>query len=876
MKKINEMTIEEKIGQLFCVGFAGFQFDDNLKYLIDKYKIGNVILFSRNIKDIRQLFILNTEIHNYIMNEVGIMPFISIDQEGGMVTRIMDGATFCPGNMTIATGKLKDSYDIGKLMGEELRSLGINMNLAPSLDVNNNSLNPVIGVRSYGDNPELVGKFGLNFIRGMQENGVIATAKHFPGHGDTAFDSHKTLPIISHSRERLEKIELVPFKKVLSEVDAIMSAHVFFPTFETDNIPATLSRKVITDLLRNELGFKGLIISDCMEMKAIDDTYTTPVGCVMGLKAGLDQVMVSQTFTKQVASIEKVYESVKNGEIKESEIDEKLTRILKLKEKSYKLMEKYFYGADYFDVKKVVDNKEHKMLAQRIVDASLSLIKGDNIDYKYLNNHETLVIASEPLSQSIAEAELSNKTIIGAIKELNLDIDVKRISVRMEDEDLDEITNLARKYKQVVVCTYNAIFYPNQVKLINKISAYNDNLYVLSTRNPYDIQVLRGVKNYLTLYEYTPNSVLTVAKWLKGDVRPFAKAPVNLDKKIKCGASVYVGLDDYKHEDNIKYIRKLKECNIESIFVSGHMPERNSKFDEELTMVINEASSLGIKVILDVSKEAYLHLDVPNLYGLRLDYGFSNDDILSIYNEGKYHVELNGSTITKELLEYLKFNGANFSRITVSHNFYPKKYTGLSKDTVISKNKLFHEYGLDVFIFIPSSNMHRPPMYEGLPTLEAHRDMNLVSVLSTVKGLDADGVIFGDSFASTDELNTLTSFDFDVVTVPILVTSKLQVAEKEVLKGTHVIRIDSPEYFTRSGLRMTDILPGETKDRLKYDITIDNVKFGRYQGEVNIMRCNLPSDERVNVIGKALINDLLLDELKNGRKYKFVIMGEYD
>lgn len=876
MKNIKEMTLEEKIGQLFWVGFHGYQLSDNLRHLIDKYKIGNVILFARNVKDIHQLFILNQDIHNYVMGVTGIMPLISIDQEGGMVTRITEGATFPPGNMTIGTAKVKDSYEIGRVVGEELRALGINVNLAPSLDVNNNPYNPVIGVRSYSDNPEVVAKYGLNYIRGLQENGVIATAKHFPGHGDTVSDSHKSLPIINHNKERLDSVELLPFKKVLNEVEAIMSAHCFFDAYEKDNIPATLSKNVITGLLRKELGYKGLIISDCMEMKAIDDTFTTPVGCVMGLMAGLDQVMISATYEKQVASIEAVYKAYSEGKLTIEEIDKKVERILKVKEKSYKLMSKYFYNQDYFDARNIIDNEEHKKLANRITDNSLTLYQGSNIDYKYLYNKETLVIATEPFVTTIAEDVFSPRSITSAIISNGIDVVVEKINVYLKDEEINSLIDKAKKYKQVIIFTYNALFVESQVRLINRINVINNNLYVVSMRNPYDIKKFRNVKNYLCLYEYTPNSVSTVVKWLKHEIVPFGVCPVKLTEDIVTGASVYVGLDDYPLIENIKYLHLLKDNGITNIFMSGHMPERNSKFNDELNAIITEANELGIKVTLDVSKEAYLNLDVNNLYGLRLDWGFTEEDILNIYKEGKYHIELNGSTINRRLLDYLQFNGVDFNNISISHNFYPKKYTGLDEELVIKKNRLFHEYGLKVYIFIPSNNMHRPPLYEGLPTLEVHRDLNIYSVLSTVKYLEADGVFFGDSFASAEELKFLVNYNFDIITIPIVVSSNLLVSEKEALNGIHDVRIDSPIYFTRSGRKVTDILPHDTIDRLKFDVTIDNIKFGRYQGEVNIMRENLPSDERVNVIGKAVINDLVLKALQNGKRFKFVIIGEYD
>ena len=251
---LNDLTINQKLGRLMWVGFDGYELTQELKDLIKEYKIGNIILFTRNIKDIKQLYELNKEIHKYIIENTGIMPFISIDQEGGMVTRIMDGATFCPGNMTLATGSVTDAKKIGIIMGEELRSLGINYNLAPDMDVNNNPNNPVIGVRSYSDDPDVVSKFGENFIEGIQSTGVIATAKHFPGHGDTNTDSHKALGSINHPLSRLEEVELVPFKKVAKKVWSIMTGHILFPALEPDGVPATLSHKIVTGILRKKIG----------------------------------------------------------------------------------------------------------------------------------------------------------------------------------------------------------------------------------------------------------------------------------------------------------------------------------------------------------------------------------------------------------------------------------------------------------------------------------------------------------------------------------------------------------------------------------------------------------------------------------------------
>lgn len=869
-----DLSVKQKLGQLMWVGFDGYELTEELKQLIDEYKIGNIILFARNIKDVKQLYKLNKEIHEYIIEKTGIMPFVSIDQEGGMVTRIMSGATFCPGNMTLATSTLDNAKRIGEIMGEELRALGINYNLAPDVDVNNNPNNPVIGVRSYGDNPKAVTNFGKSFIEGLQSTGVIATAKHFPGHGDTDTDSHKGMACINHDLDRLEEVEFVPFKGVAKTAKSIMSAHVLFPAIDPDNLPATLSKTIITGLLRDKIGYDGIVTSDCMEMKAIDNFYTTEKGCVMGLIAGLDLVMVSHTLSKQLGAIKLIHEAYNNKELTEEDVNKKLERILKAKSESYDLMDKYFYSLNFDDVEKIICDDNHRALASKIVDESLTLVKGKNI---YLNK-KTLVITTEPFATTIAEDKLSSRSIGDAIINSNLPVDIKKITVSITDEEINELVNIAKRYEQVLVCTYNANMYSKQAELVNKLDLYIENLYVLSTRNPYDIYKFTQVKNYLCLYEYTPNSVNTVVKYLNGDIIPTSSLPVNLTKNIKVGASLYVGLKDYKLEDNLKYLEILKEEKIDNLFISAHMPERNEHFNEELKIVCDKANELGIKVSLDVSKPL---LDsgfvIPKVYALRLDYGFSANQVYEMYQKKEYVVELNASTTSYKFLETLKNKGVNLSNIRISHNFYPKKYTGLTAEDVIKKNKMYHEFGMSVMMYIPSNNMHRPPMYEGLPTCEDHRNMDLYSILSTIRYLGADEVFFGDAFASREELKLAKKFKYDEVVLPIVINSDLTVYEKELLKRNHINRSDENGSFVRSSIRALDeILPKNTIDRNKFDITIDNVKFGRYQGEVCVMKNNLPSDERVNVVGKALINDLVLASIGPSKKFKFVIIGERD
>jgi beta-N-acetylhexosaminidase len=334
--KLKNMSLEEKVGQLFQVGFQSKSIDREIKDLIENYHIGGVIYFTRNIENLEQTASLSKNLQQLALNSgSGIPLFISVDQEGGKVRRIKD-LTYFPANIEIgATGDKELSRKAAAVTAKELKGLGINVNLAPVLDVNNNPANPVIGERSFGADPILVAEMGVAYIKGLQAEGIIATAKHFPGHGDTAVDSHFDLPVINHSRERLDQVELYPFKKAIEAgVDSIMAAHIYFSTIEPEaGIPATLSKAVLNDLLREELNFDGVIITDDMEMGAIKNSFGTAAGAVKTIEAGADIVLISHSYDKQKQAIEALIKAVENGRISEKRIEESLRRIIKLKGK---------------------------------------------------------------------------------------------------------------------------------------------------------------------------------------------------------------------------------------------------------------------------------------------------------------------------------------------------------------------------------------------------------------------------------------------------------------------------------------------------------------------------------------------------------------
>ena len=321
LKSVKDMTLKEKLGQLILPGFHSTTYDEQIRTLIEDYHVGNVILFTRNFEDAKQVRELTKKIHEEVYKHTGHIPFIAIDQEGGLVTRMMKDVTFAPGPMSASASIDDATYYTGKMLAEDMIRLGMNFNLAPSLDVNNNPNNPVINVRSYSDDPSVVAKLGKRFIEGSGEFGVLACAKHFPGHGDCEVDSHLGLPTINYDLDRIHKIEMHPFIENIN-VPAIMSAHIMFPAYDT--VPATLSKKILTNVLREELGFKGLILTDCLEMKAIQNEFGTSNGALMAVLAGADICDISHTLEYQIKALELLEEAVLDGRLPLEVLDEKV------------------------------------------------------------------------------------------------------------------------------------------------------------------------------------------------------------------------------------------------------------------------------------------------------------------------------------------------------------------------------------------------------------------------------------------------------------------------------------------------------------------------------------------------------------------------
>jgi len=331
-EQLNKMTLEEKVGQLVIVGMDGTELTENITNLIQNYHAGGVILYQKNITNSMQLLQLLNQLKS--SNNSKIPLFLSLDEEGGAVSRLPDEVTKLPSNKIIGEiDNEKLSYNIGLALALQLQAYGFNLNFAPVVDINSNPQNPVIGDRSFGAEADLVSRLGVATIKGLQNGGIIPVAKHFPGHGDTSVDSHVGLPIVNHDLDRLKSFELRPFQAAINTgVDAVMVAHILLPKLD-DEYPASLSHTIITGLLKEELQFQGLVVTDDLTMGAIVKHYSLEQAAVQAVKAGSDLLLVCHDYESQVAVLKALHYAMAQGEIPEAQINNSVYKILQLKQK---------------------------------------------------------------------------------------------------------------------------------------------------------------------------------------------------------------------------------------------------------------------------------------------------------------------------------------------------------------------------------------------------------------------------------------------------------------------------------------------------------------------------------------------------------------
>ncbi|MGI5355325.1 glycoside hydrolase family 3 protein [Streptomyces sp. CA-252508] len=543
---ISRMSLEEKVGQLFVMRVYGHSATDpdqadvdaNLREigvrtaaeLIARYHVGGIIYFSwaHNTRDPHQIADLSNGIQRAALDRAVPVPLlISIDQEHGIVARIGEPATLMPGAMALgAGGSRSDARRAAHLAGTELAAMGIRQNYAPVADVNVNPANPVIGVRSFGADPRAVAGMVAAQVSGYQRASVAATSKHFPGHGDTSVDSHYGLPTITHTREQWRTLDAPPFRAAIAAgIDSIMTAHIVVPALDPAEDPATLSRPILTGILREQLGYDGVVVTDSLGMEGVRTKYGDDRVPVLALKAGCDQLLNPP---KLAVAWNAVLAAVRSGEISEARIDESIRRILRLKAKLGLFHEPY---VTHDAVDRTVGTRPHLATADRIAERTTTLLLNEGgllpLDSARLPN--LLVVGADAASPSGTTGP-PTATLAGALAELGFTTTVLPTGTAPTTAKIDEAVAAAAGKDAVVVGTYNVTAASSQRTLVSRLAATGVPVVTVAIRNPYDIARLTGQRATLATYSWTDVELRAAARVIAGRARPEGRLPVPVQR----------------------------------------------------------------------------------------------------------------------------------------------------------------------------------------------------------------------------------------------------------------------------------------------------------------------------------------------------------
>lgn len=571
---VSHMPLRDKITQMMMVDFRQWGSDgedftvmnDEVRKIMEDYRFGGVIYFANNIKTTEETFKLTQAFQQAATKNGGIPLFISADQEGGSVYRLGTG-TALPGNMALgATYGAKGTqyaYEAGKIIGSELSVLGINTNLAPVVDVNNNPNNPVIGLRSYSDDADMVGLLASAQIAGMKEYRVIGCVKHFPGHGDTATDSHYGLPVVDKSLETLLENELKPYEIAVAEgVQMVMAAHILYPQLEQDRVlsqktgkkealPATLSDDIITGLLKEQMGFQGVVITDAMNMAGITDTFGEAQAAVLAIGAGVDMLCMptSGLYSRKDLSridhiIDGITQAVEQGQILQSRIDDAVTRILTVK-KEQGILD---YSLDEYTLEKAqatVGSEENRNMEREIAAAAVTVVRNDQnaLPLKLETNSKVLVLV--PYNNEMGQIVMAwNRAQQAGLIPQGAELEVKRF--QKTDSGGYSNHNSAIQWADIVIVV-------SEISSVSRYSSGNSQnwLYagpngytkyakslgkttvIMSADKPYDVQMYPHADAVLAVYGCKGSSV-DPTEALVGGVTATEQA---------CGPNIIAGME---------------------------------------------------------------------------------------------------------------------------------------------------------------------------------------------------------------------------------------------------------------------------------------------------------------------------------------------
>jgi beta-N-acetylhexosaminidase len=515
---MNRMTLEQKVGQVFMLGFEGTTLTPGNRALIHDLHLGGVTLFARNIESAQQLRKLDAELQT-IADAVPL--FVSVDQEGGLVVRVPDGATIFPGNMAVgATGDTQLARQVAEASADELLAMGVNMDLAPVVDVNTNPLNPVIGVRAFGSDVSLVAQLGAETVRALQARGVSAVGKHFPGHGDTDVDSHRDLPVVSHSLERLDAVELHPFRAAMQAgADGIMTAHVYLPSIEPRlDLPATLSHAVLSGLLRDRLGFQGLILTDALDMEAIKRERSAAEAAVQAFEAGADMLLIAGITSEDRRHLGEgpplLLAAVRSGRVSQERLDASVQRVVEAK-----LRRGLIPGvasAPAVPDPSVLNSPAHRALALEVARKAVTLQRDDAHLLPLSKTRKLLVIVPDAATASLAVDDELGSSLLEAVRQFAPD------AVGASPRNA---ANAARSASVIVLGTYDLPQQANDQSLARALVSTGKPVIGVSLRGPYDATTMPSIGTYLAVYGDRPVHLQAAAEALFGELTPSGSVP---------------------------------------------------------------------------------------------------------------------------------------------------------------------------------------------------------------------------------------------------------------------------------------------------------------------------------------------------------------
>jgi beta-N-acetylhexosaminidase len=532
------MSLEEKVGQMFVLFAYGPKADapdarNTALYgvatpaeVVRKYNPGGWIYFSArgNVTDPVQLATYSNDLQRAAIGTgVHVPLLIATDQEQGVVVRVGPPATQFGGNMAQgASRSVEDARTVGAVTGRELRAMGIHQDYAPVADVNVNPLNPVIGVRSFSSDPKLASDLTAAMTLGIEKDAdAIATAKHFPGHGDTKDDSHFAIPTINHTKEQWDAIDAPPFKAAIAAgIDTIMTAHIVVPALDPSEDPATLSKPILTGVLREQLGFKGVVVTDALEMAGVRAKYGDAEAVVRAIEAGADQVLLPPAPDLQFNA---VLDAVRSGRISEQRINESVARLLLLKVTRGVITKPF---VDTSKVMSIVGTPASLATAQRITDKTTTLVK---------NDASVLPLSKDPRSVLVTGwGVTTTQTLAGRLAARGATTTVRETGAAPTDAAIADAVAKSQANDLTVVLTMKAWDttvtdkLAKQQKLVKDLLATGKPVVVVAVRDPYDIAYFDAAPTYLATYSFTGVAIESLAKVLYGEISPQGKLPVDI------------------------------------------------------------------------------------------------------------------------------------------------------------------------------------------------------------------------------------------------------------------------------------------------------------------------------------------------------------